>query len=1268
MSQIKVRIAPKEFQNLEIGNKLYPEVHLSGKPYEPVDYYNKTENTGGSIILDEYGQYCLTLKQYGVYVFNDITLKVDTIKQYHVSLEDVWSVVIDLTNSDPETACTYTHKAAEHGTGWDNWVNEEFFNAIKPCILKNGEVQYYLDPTDYRKKIDGTASVITGEDGDVVIEIPKVGYRLIREGDNLLVSLTTERNKEGFCYLAHSFNGENDCDFIYIGVYENSVSIAKDGTYQSRYAAATRARSMDSFDTAKSCIENKGEGYQLFSFYPWTLLQVMYLIVFKNLNSENVIGRATATIYGADIGTSISIPSLCSPSNASANKLFGIENLWGSLEQWCDGLNSTDETVQTFFNQNMPYISDMNYTKSGYLTKPIGTNLMGFLPTEDGVNGSSTTYFCDTVIFTKNASAATVGGYGYTNGNVPGIFYTHMTSSNTANKVWLGGSRITYKHLEPSVYVYHYNNDTLMFSNTPMTDHEFTVVQKYVLTPDNQLSTPPWGTNNHTIKKIISNGKVIITQESMAQWFGASSSGFSLDISGMATWDVSRVKNMYRLFANRGIVDLSPLRNWDTSNVTNMAYMFYSWSVSRDIKELASWNVSKVKTMAYMFAGNSLNNTNSLSNWKPLSLINATHMFDNVNYSNAIASSPVQMILNISAWNTPQLQNTSYMFYYSGFTEITGVDNLNVSNVYNASHMFDSCAALESLQLNNWNTSHFINAAYMFNYCRRLLTLEVDQWNTQNIQDASYMFSTLNNMKTLDLSQWNTKNLKKAVRMFGASSNQTGYTSGWTELNLANWDTSNLQDSSEMFQYCAKLTSVDLTGWDPINLQNTSYMFYNCNILANIKGLENWDAKQIKNAYYMFGNCRGLTNLAIEDWNPINLQNASYMFSGCSNPVLNIDISKWHVPALEDATFMFWYCQNMVLGNFTAEKLTNISSMFSYASLANVDLSKMYIPNVSNAASMFAGCSTLKSLDCTNWGWQEQIIDTNRMFFNCTQLKYIVCDYDWNTTSTDTFLNCYSLASNTNNIGYTYDHVNGDMAKVNGGYFTRTLEETLLYTADTFWCLTNDGILSIATDISHLPIDNVRIQGNFNISTSTTQDYSLAPWYSYRSSINTVNILDDIAPISMANWFYACSALTTLNGFEHIYCDKLKYIQSMFCECGALQDFTPLQNLDVSKVVSFDRTFYNCRGMLDTEAFKSWHTDSLNTMQYTFYGCTALTDVSGLAEWNTSQVTNMNYTFSADTAITNLSTLEKWDVSKVTSHAGIFSGITSTRPSWGTSW
>lgn len=51
-------------------------------------------------------------------------------------------------------------------------------NEMKGCLLlDNGTVNYYLDPDDWTKKTDGTASNLDGTDGQVMVEIPTHYYR-----------------------------------------------------------------------------------------------------------------------------------------------------------------------------------------------------------------------------------------------------------------------------------------------------------------------------------------------------------------------------------------------------------------------------------------------------------------------------------------------------------------------------------------------------------------------------------------------------------------------------------------------------------------------------------------------------------------------------------------------------------------------------------------------------------------------------------------------------------------------------------------------------------------------------------------------------------------------------------------------------------------------------------------------------------------------------------------------------------------------------------
>ena len=63
---------------------------------------------------------------------------------------------------------------------------------LKGCVAKGNEIQYYLDPNDWSKKEDGTASVLDGTDGTVRVHIPKF-YGKSEVNDNIyrvMISLT----------------------------------------------------------------------------------------------------------------------------------------------------------------------------------------------------------------------------------------------------------------------------------------------------------------------------------------------------------------------------------------------------------------------------------------------------------------------------------------------------------------------------------------------------------------------------------------------------------------------------------------------------------------------------------------------------------------------------------------------------------------------------------------------------------------------------------------------------------------------------------------------------------------------------------------------------------------------------------------------------------------------------------------------------------------------------------------------------------------------
>jgi len=354
----------------------------------------------------------------------------------------IYGVAIDLTNSNPETAVTYTDDAVGMTGGAAAWDSMNIFKDIKPCLLKNGVVQYYLNPNDFTKKVDGSAADITsGNDGDVMIEIPKTGFLISTVGNILTVKVTDDPNNPNFKYYAHSRAAEGDRSKLYIGAY-----LGWNDGGKLRSLSGKTPTTNQTIGTFRTQAQANGSGYDLVSFYPLTLLQCLYLIRYKNLDSQTALGRgyvdgnSAATNTG---GTNAKGMFFGETTGKQQMKFLGIEDFWGNLRWWIDGLYSDDNrNIKTAF-QNFNDTGS-GYTDRGqgatsnignYMSKPQGTSQTGFIAKE--VSGSASTYFCDYA----NLSASRLPYFGgnWASGSNAGAFYLRVSISASFSDSDLGG-------------------------------------------------------------------------------------------------------------------------------------------------------------------------------------------------------------------------------------------------------------------------------------------------------------------------------------------------------------------------------------------------------------------------------------------------------------------------------------------------------------------------------------------------------------------------------------------------------------------------------------------------------------------------------------------------------------------------------------------------------------------------------------------------------------------------------------------------------------
>jgi hypothetical protein len=341
----------------------------------------------------------------------------------------IFGVAIDLTNSNPETAVTYTDGAVGMNPG-SAWNSMPIFKDIKPCVLKNGVVQYYLNPNDLTKKADGTSADITsGNDGDVMIEIPKTGFKITTSGNTLTIKVTDNPNDTvNFKYYAHTRSAEGDRSKLYIGAYLGWSSGGK-----LRSLSGKTPTGNQTIGTFRNQAQANGAGYDIVSFYPLTLLQCLFLIKYKNRDSQTALGRGYVDGNSAAIatgGTNAKGIDFGETSGKQQMCFLNIEDMWGNLRWFIDGLfsdaNRNMLTAFTGFND-----TGSGYTNRGqgatsdignYMSKPQGTTETGFIAKE--VSGSATTHFTDNA-YLSASRLPVFGGY-WDYGDYAGVFYLYV--------------------------------------------------------------------------------------------------------------------------------------------------------------------------------------------------------------------------------------------------------------------------------------------------------------------------------------------------------------------------------------------------------------------------------------------------------------------------------------------------------------------------------------------------------------------------------------------------------------------------------------------------------------------------------------------------------------------------------------------------------------------------------------------------------------------------------------------------------------------------
>ena len=380
---------------------------------------------------------------------------------------------VDPTISDSTQAITYLADAvgktpASMGASsfsYGDW-SDAFFMP-KPCMLKyDGTVDYYLDPNDYTKKADGTASDIADPNygGNAMMEWPLIWYKFeagTAEGEGYFYCSNNQVDSSYKCWCNYDSHN-NIIPHFYTAIYNTTYHSSKQRSLSGYALTPANGNGGQDYDTevVRATRNNTTSAIEWYTevFADRMLISALLILMGKSLNNQAVFGR------GLDTGSQAAKESYVSGTlndkglfwgstsvGTSGVKVFGMENYWGCVMHRVAGLvgawgltykykltcNTADGSSAVGYNKlGEQYLSTAAFRPNtdGYITKmTFGDH--GMLPS--AVESSSSGYY--NVYYYEGDNAALFGGM-TDNANNAGSLNLNLYTSANVTSTYIEGS------------------------------------------------------------------------------------------------------------------------------------------------------------------------------------------------------------------------------------------------------------------------------------------------------------------------------------------------------------------------------------------------------------------------------------------------------------------------------------------------------------------------------------------------------------------------------------------------------------------------------------------------------------------------------------------------------------------------------------------------------------------------------------------------------------------------------------------------------------
>ena len=686
----------------------------------------------------------------------------------------------------------------------------------------------------------------------------------------------------------------------------------------------------------------------------------------------------------------------------------------------------------------------------------------------------------------------------------------------------------------------------------------------------------------------------------MESMFASCSSLTSLDVSGFNTSNVTNMECMFS-FCRLTSIDV---RGFNTQNVTNMGRMFYGCSRLTSL-DVSSFDTSNVVNMDNMFASCSKLTSLDVSKFDTSKVRTMGYMFEHcsnlkyIDLRNFDTSSLDGKTYNVG--NTAIGVDVNYMF--SSCTNLESVIIGDKFNRLDGYDMFKNCNKLKAIITTKAITSSsdaltLTGTENVTNSRGQIIAgpnglialpnaiLYVPNTTSETAYEAATNYSTVfgadrirpilelvgDNPAKVKVGETYDENVDSGVTIAGFDkANASGYTQYGYNYTVTGLPVDTTTTGTKQVTYTLTKTENGAT-------TNGMSVTRDVNVVGMPKLMEREGSEYVsgKYVYYAIGAKRSNNKTYTADLinsitfvNNVNVPNEAEASWDASYTNGDNEVIAWVIPNTTDSTKYDLY---IGADDITIVAPANSNGLFrEYKNCTAINnLTMLDTSNVTNMSSMFYNCSSLPSLEVSNFD-TSQVTDMRVMFYSCSSLPSLeVSNFDTSqvTDMHGMFYGCSSLTS--------LEVSNFDTSKVTN-------------MSNMFcWCWS-----LISLDVS-----------NFNTSKVTNMSYMFSHCESLPSldvsNFNTSNVTN------MSYMFYYCSSFPSLD-VSNFDTSKVTNMSYMFSGCSSLTSLE-VSNFDTSKVTNMYMMFYRCSSLPSLDV-SNFNTGKVTNMSYMFYNCSILTSL-----------------------------------------------------------